>query len=167
MTADQGLTVALNEVDRLRAAVEEQARLRQVEEAHRVAEEANVATLAQERARLLAEVERLKETMARHDKDGNFWHGEWAAAEERAKSAEAQLADLAGCIRVELHGVIEEVEAFNRCTQFKVLLAQREEGSTWGVWSFPLPSADAARALGANLYRPTSAVVFLRVPEAP
>lgn len=87
--------------------------------------------------------------------------------ERQRDAAEARLADLAGCIRVELQGVIEEVEAFNRCTQFKVLLAQREEGSTWGVWSLPLPSADAARALGANLYRPTSAVVFLRVPEAP
>lgn len=95
------------------------------------------------------------------------WEEELHAARRRAEAAEAQLADLAGCIRVDLQGVIEEVEAFNRCTQFKVLLAQREEGSTWGVWSFPLPSADAARALGANLYRPTSAVVFLRVPEAP
>lgn len=95
------------------------------------------------------------------------WQEELLTLRRRAETAEAQVADLAGCIRVELQGVIEEVEAFNRCTQFKVLLAQREEGSTWGVWSLPLPSADAARALGANLYRPTSAVVFLRVPEAP
>lgn len=36
-------------------------------------------------AALEAEVERLKEAMARHDGDGDFWHKEACAAREEAK----------------------------------------------------------------------------------
>lgn len=84
------------ERDAARAEVAEQSRLRQIEEAHRVTEEANVARLAQERARLLAEVAASAESYRKKCKEAQALaasRAEWMAEVERLRGARTALYD--------------------------------------------------------------------------